>query len=134
MLKSTGIYEKITGDVRVTALPVYMEQESMPDKHSYTWAYIINIANLGDKDIQLVNRHWQITNARGHIEEVKGSGVVGEQPIIKAGSMFEYTSGTTLTTPSGFMGGSYNMLKGNDMFSVEIPTFALDTADKITIN
>jgi len=85
------------------------------------------IENQGTETVQLLSRHWMITNARGELSEVKGPGVVGEQPILKPGEGFEYTSGAPLNTPSGMMGGAYQMeSESGERFDIEIPTFSLD--------
>ena len=85
------------------------------------------IENQGKETVRLLNRHWMITNARGELTEVKGPGVVGEQPILKPGESFEYTSGAPLDTPTGMMGGAYEMeTDSGERFPIEIPTFSLD--------
>jgi ApaG protein len=85
------------------------------------------IENQGKETVQLLSRHWMITNARGDLTEVKGAGVVGEQPILKPGESFEYTSGAPLNTTSGMMGGAYRMeSESGEQFDIEIPTFSLD--------
>jgi ApaG protein len=85
------------------------------------------IENQGPETVQLLSRHWMITNARGELTEVKGPGVVGEKPVLKPGESFEYTSGTPLNTPSGMMGGAYQMeSESGERFDIEIPTFSLD--------
>jgi ApaG protein len=85
------------------------------------------IENQGRETVQLLSRHWMITNARGELTEVKGAGVVGEQPVLKPGESFEYTSGVPLNTPSGMMGGAYQLeSESGERFDIEIPTFSLD--------
>jgi ApaG protein len=85
------------------------------------------IENQGKETVRLLNRHWMITNARGELTEVKGPGVVGEQPVLKPGESFEYTSGAPLDTPTGMMGGAYEMeTDSGERFHIEIPTFSLD--------
>ena len=107
--------------------PTYLETRSSPDSSQYFWAYRVTIENRGGETVQLLSRHWMITNARGELTEVKGPGVVGEQPVLKPGESFEYTSGAPLNTPSGMMGGAYQMEnEGGERFDIEIPTFSLD--------
>ena len=121
------MYRANTHDIEVTAEPFYLEDRSDPEDSHYIWAYRITIANKSDQAVTLVARHWQITDARGKVEVVDGEGVVGEQPELEPGDSFQYTSGCPLTTPSGFMVGSYDM-RGEDgaVFSVDIPAFSLD--------
>ena len=107
--------------------PTYLEARSSPDSSEYVWAYRVVIENQGLETVQLLSRHWMITNARGELTEVKGPGVVGEQPVLKPGERFEYTSGAPLNTPSGMMGGAYQMeSESGERFDIEIPTFSLD--------
>ena len=107
--------------------PTYLESRSSPDDSQYFWAYRVIIENQGRETVQLLSRHWMITNARGEMTEVKGPGVVGEQPILKPGESFEYTSGAPLDTSSGMMGGAYQMeTDSGERFDIEIPTFSLD--------
>src|SRR3984885_10784193 len=98
-------YRAITRGIAVSVEPTYLEARSSPDSSQYFWAYRIVIENQGRETVQLLSRHWMITNARGELTEVKGSGVVGEQPVLKPGESHAYTSGTSLNTPSGMMGG-----------------------------
>ena len=107
--------------------PTYIEKRSSPHNAQYFWAYRVIIENQGRETVQLLSRHWMITNARGELTEVKGPGVVGEQPVLKPGESFEYTSGAPLDTPSGMMGGAYQMeSERGERFDIEIPTFSLD--------
>lgn len=116
-----------TADIVVNVRPQYLPEQSEPDRDYYVWAYTITIANEGTSTVQLRARHWKITDANGKLHEVKGDGVIGEQPILTAGDSFEYTSGTPLTTPSGFMEGTYQMQnETGDTFLVTIPAFPLD--------
>jgi ApaG protein len=100
------------------------------------WAYKVNIQNRGQDTVQLLNRHWKITDKLGRLQEVRGSGVVGEQPVIKPGESFEYTSGCPLETPSGIMAGTYQMsTAAGERFEIEIPAFSLDSPyDNAAIN
>jgi ApaG protein len=116
-----------TRRIAVSVEPTYLESRSSPDSSQYFWAYRVIIENQGWETVQLLSRHWMITNARGELTEVKGPGVVGEQPLLKPGESFEYTSGAPLNTPSGMMGGAYQMQTDNgECFDIEIPTFSLD--------
>lgn len=111
----------------VSVEPTYLGAKSSPDDSQYFWAYRVIIENHGRETVQLLNRHWMISNSCGELTEVKGPGVVGEQPVLKPGERHEYTSGAPLDTPSGMMGGSYQMeSETGERFDVEIPTFSLD--------
>ena len=122
------MYSMITKDIEITVEPEYLADRSTPDEGRYFWAYTIEIANNGSRTVQLVSRHWIILDAHGRREEVRGAGVVGEQPILKAGETFRYTSGCPLTTPSGIMSGTYRMVdEDGRSFDVVIPTFSLDS-------
>ncbi|MSP83496.1 MAG: Co2+/Mg2+ efflux protein ApaG [Alphaproteobacteria bacterium] len=121
-------YQKTTRDITITVQPAYLEDQSQPTKGHFVWAYQVRIENGGHETVQLLNRHWRITDARGRNHEVRGPGVVGEQPVLKPGEAFEYTSGTPLATPSGFMVGSYGMeTAGGEQFDAEVPAFSLDS-------
>ncbi|HEX3893241.1 MAG TPA: Co2+/Mg2+ efflux protein ApaG [Terracidiphilus sp.] len=120
-------YVANTRGIAVSVEPTYLETKSAPDSAQYFWAYRVVIENQGPETVQLLSRHWMITNARGELTEVKGPGVVGEQPVLKPGERFEYTSGAPLNTPSGMMGGAYQMESASgERFDIEIPTFSLD--------
>jgi ApaG protein len=112
-------------------VPTYLEADSSPSNSQYLWAYSVTIENQGRETVQLLSRHWMITNARGELTEVRGSGVIGQQPILKPGERHAYTSGAPLNTPSGMMGGSYQMESGSgERFDVEVPTFSLDSPNQ----
>ena len=121
-----GIKNKVT----VLVEPIYLEDHSDPSEDSYLWAYKVKIKNDGHDRVKLISRHWKIFDSNGNFREVKGKGVVGEQPTIEPGDEFEYTSGTPLNTTSGLMHGTYKMLdfKGQE-FEVNIPAFSLDIPD-----
>ena len=120
-------YRANTREIAVSVEPTYLEARSSPDSSQYFWAYRVIIENQGPETVHLLSRHWMITNARGELTEVKGPGVVGEQPVLKPGESFEYTSGAPLDTPSGMMGGPYQMeSERGERFDIEIPTFSLD--------
>lgn len=122
------MYTATTRAICVTVRPQYLPDESEPQKAQHVWAYKVRIENKGDVAVQLRSRHWKITDALGRQQEVKGPGVVGKTPRLRPGEMFEYTSGTSLSTPSGFMGGTYQMVsETGENFDIEIPTFSLDT-------
>ncbi len=122
------MYSETTREIRVTVEPTYLDDQSAPDRNHYVWAYKVQIANEGIETVRLLNRHWKITDSRGHMQEVMGAGVVGEQPTLRAGELFEYTSGTPLPTPSGIMVGSYEMESATgERFAVRIPAFSLDS-------
>jgi ApaG protein len=126
-MRSSTPYLANTRGIVVSVEPTYLETRSSPESSQYLWAYRVIIENQGRETVQLLSRHWMITNARGELTEVKGPGVVGEQPILKPGQSFEYTSGVPLDTPSGMMGGAYQMESdGGERFDIEIPTFSLD--------
>ena len=124
-------YRANTRDIAVSVEPTYLEARSSPDSSQYFWAYRVIIENQGRETVQLLSRHWMITNARGELAEVKGPGVVGEQPVLKPGESFEYTSGAPLDTPSGMMGGAYQMeSESGERFDIEIPMFSLDSPNQ----
>ena len=121
-------YEATTQGVKVSVQPFYLEDESDPEEGRYFWAYQVRIENTSEESLQLKTRYWRITDSAGRPEEVRGEGVVGEQPIIEPGFVFEYTSGAPLGTASGFMAGHYRMHKNDgSSFEVEIPAFSLDS-------
>jgi ApaG protein len=113
-----------------------MADKSSPDNSYFFWAYTIKLINRGRETVQLKTRHWRITDAFGRLQEVRGAGVVGEQPVLKPGQDFEYTSGVPLPTPSGFMTGTYGMVTTTgEPFDIEIPPFSLDLPQEArTIN
>lgn len=118
---------KFKNKIKILVQPTYLEDHSDPSENSYLWAYTVKIKNNGDDTIKLISRHWKIFDSNGSFREVKGKGVVGEQPIIHPGDEFEYTSGTPLKTNSGLMHGSYQMEDFNgESFEVLIPPFSLD--------
>jgi ApaG protein len=121
-------YEETTRDIRVAVEPHFLDDQSEPEENRYFWAYRVTIENNGREPMQLLSRYWRITDARGRIREVRGAGVVGEQPVIPPGRAFEYTSGAPLETPSGFMSGTYQMrAQSGESFEIGIPMFALES-------
>ena len=121
------MYTKTTKNINITVNSYYLEEQSEPDEQHYVWAYQVTINNLSRDTVQLKNRYWKIIDSNGTKQEVRGEGVVGEQPILNPGEKFEYTSGTPLSTPSGFMEGYYEMeTKNGNKFEATIPLFSLD--------
>ncbi|MBX6746762.1 MAG: Co2+/Mg2+ efflux protein ApaG [Acetobacteraceae bacterium] len=122
-------YSQVTRDIRVTVRAFYLADQSEPERGHFVWAYRITITNEGRQAVQLLKRTWLITDAQGRTQRVHGDGVVGEQPLLEPGESFEYTSGTPLATPSGFMRGTYHMVVSatGEAFDVAIPTFSLDS-------
>ena len=126
------MYTSITNNIRVTVQPVYLEEQSTADDGYYVWAYTIDVENSTEQTVQLLNRYWHITDGDGQVEEVKGEGVVGEQPILKPGEAFQYTSGASLRTSSGIMQGHYEMVdEDNEHFNIQIPAFSLDSTEQL---
>lgn len=116
---------------QVDVQPQYLPEQSAPEQGLYSFAYTITITNSGEVPAQLISRHWLITSAHGEVEEVKGLGVVGHQPLLKPGESFEYTSGCRLRTPSGSMQGSYFCVaEDGERFEVDIPAFILDDGSR----
>lgn len=125
------MYQATTRGITVSVTPAFLEAQSDPDNGRWVWAYTIAIENEGTETVQLRSRHWQITDASGRLEEVRGPGVVGEEPVISPGDSFTYTSGCPLQTPSGFMRGSYRMEREDGTsFDIAIPPFPLDLPAK----
>lgn len=121
------MYVAVTHDIEVTVEPEYLADRSEPDEDRYFWAYHVTVANHSEETVQLQARYWRITDSTGRTEEVRGAGVVGEQPILNPGDSFSYTSGCPLKTSSGIMMGEYQMEGANGArFAVEIPAFSLD--------
>ena len=122
------MYRAVTRDIRITVTPQYLADRSSAEDGRFFWAYTIEIVNLGTVTVQLRTRHWIITDATGHKQEVKGRGVVGEEPVLAPGERFEYTSGVPLPTASGFMTGRYQIVtEAGERFEVDVPTFSLDS-------
>lgn len=112
--------------IKVDVETAYIGEQSIPDLHRYVFAYTVTIKNTGSLPAKLLTRHWIITDANGKVQEVRGEGVVGEQPYLRPGEDFQYSSGTMLETPVGSMRGSYQMLADNGVeFDAEIPAFTL---------
>ena len=121
------MYSAVTREIRVQVEPVYLDDQSEPENAQYVWAYRVHIENEGTETVQLLTRYWHITDGMGRVQEVRGAGVVGEQPVLNPGERYEYTSGTPLPTPSGIMKGSYQMsTPSGEKFDIEVPVFSLD--------
>ncbi|MDQ0511954.1 Co2+/Mg2+ efflux protein ApaG [Ancylobacter amanitiformis] len=121
------MYRATTRGVQVTVTPRFSPERSNPERSQYFWAYTVEIVNLGSETVQLTSRHWIITDALGRVQEVRGAGVVGEQPVLPPGGQFDYTSGVPLTTATGIMEGSYSMVTpGGEVFEAAVPAFSLD--------
>lgn len=113
-------------EMTVTVRTQYLEDQSNPDASQYVFAYAVTIKNTGSVTAQLISRHWLITDANDQVQEVRGLGVVGHQPLLAPGEQFEYTSGTSLTTPQGTMRGNYFCVaEDGEQFQSKIPEFAL---------
>ena len=128
------MYSETTDSIRVTVKPIYLEEQSSPGDNHFVWAYQVQIENLGEERVQLLARYWRITDSMGRVQEVRGAGVVGEQPVLEPGESYEYTSGTPLATPSGIMVGTYEMENAQgERFDVAVPAFSLDSPHQ-TVN
>jgi len=122
------MYDLTTESINVSVTPAYLDDQSSPEEGYYLWAYTIKIENRGAEVVQLKSRYWRITDEQGQVQEVRGPGVVGEQPVLEPGQSFEYTSGAPLSTPSGIMHGAYQMESATGrLFNVEVPAFSLDS-------
>jgi ApaG protein len=134
--RNNVMYKVVTRNIEVVVTPRFVADRSSPENNYFFWAYTISITNNGTDTVQLKTRYWRITDANGRRQEVRGAGVVGEEPTLKTGESFEYTSGVPLQTPSGFMVGSYGMVgAAGELFDIDVPAFSLDSAEsKRTIN
>jgi ApaG protein len=122
------MYRAVTRKIEVTVEPNFLPERSSAERNQYSWSYTIAITNSGAETVQLRTRHWIITDATGRTQEVRGEGVIGEQPVLAPGERFEYTSFVPLPTASGFMAGSYQMVnESGERFEIEVPTFSLDS-------
>jgi ApaG protein len=118
--------EAVTRNIRVSTQARYVAQRSRPDEGVWFFAYRVELENLGEETVQLLSRHWVITDGEGRVEEVRGAGVVGEQPVLESGTVFHYTSACPLPTPFGTMHGSYQMVTvDGDRFDAHIAPFSL---------
>ena len=124
------ISDAVTKDIRVEVLSRYSPENSRPLEDNWIFQYTVRITNQGTETVQLLTRHWIITDALGRRQEVRGEGVVGKQPVLAPGERFEYTSGVPLPTASGFMTGRYQMVtESGEHFEIDVPTFSLDSPD-----
>lgn len=122
------MYKAVTRGIRVTVTPRFVDEESSPDESRFFFAYTVEITNLETERVQLQARYWKIVDGNGQVQEVRGAGVVGKQPVLGPGETFTYTSGCPLTTPDGTMEGSYSMVTaGGESFTAQIPAFSLDS-------
>ncbi len=126
MMSQIFPYAATTGAITVRVAPRYLEDQSDAARGYHVWAYQVRVENASDVPVQLLSRHWIITDGQGRVEEVVGDGVVGVQPVIGPGQAYDYVSGCPLPTPSGTMHGSYTMTSASGRFDVEIPAFALE--------
>jgi ApaG protein len=118
----------VTRGISVTVTPRFMPEESSPENGRYFFAYTVEIINTGLERVQLRSRYWKIIDGNGNVQEVRGAGVVGKQPVLGPGESFHYTSGCPLTTPDGTMEGCYVMVTaGGETFQADIPAFSLDS-------
>lgn len=126
------MYTRTTNRIKVTVVPLYLDEQSNPGLHHYVWSYTIHLENMGGDTVQLLSRYWHITDATGGVQEVRGAGVVGEQPVLRAGDSYSYTSGASLRTPSGLMLGNYEMTREDgERFLIDIPAFSLDSPEQV---
>jgi len=120
------VYQALTRSILVRVQPSYSPEDSDPDESRYIWGYVVEIENHGEETVQLISRHWIITDARNRVEEVRGDGVVGEQPTLGPREAFRYNSMCPLTTSSGAMRGSYQLVTADgEAFDAAIPEFSL---------
>lgn len=133
---ASNMYRAVTRKIEVSVTPRFLPERSSETEGYYFWAYTIGIRNQSTETVQLKTRHWRITDGNGRLQEVRGPGVVGEEPVLKPGESYEYTSGVPLQTASGFMLGSYGMVsESGEQFDIEVPAFSLDSpANKRVIN
>ncbi len=124
------MYRAITRNIAVEVEPFYLVDQSEPSENRYVWGYRVTIENNSDEFVQLLSRYWHITDASGKVEEVRGPGVVGDQPELNPGDSYQYASGCPLSTPSGIMVGRYTMRnEAGEMFDIAIPAFSLYLPD-----
>ena len=130
------MYERETRRIRVAVKPAYLDDQSDPDDDRYVWSYTVTIENRSEEPVQLLSRYWNITDGSGRVQEVRGAGVVGAQPVIAPGEKFQYTSGCPLPTDSGAMSGHYMFERDDGVWlKVAIPAFSLDAPSaKRTLN
>lgn len=130
------MYRATTRDIEVVVEPFYLEEQSDPAEGRFVWGYKVAIVNNSDVTVRLISRYWHITDENGLVDEVRGPGVVGEQPVLEPGDSYQYSSGCPLDTPSGLMHGRYSMEAATgELFDVAIPAFSLDLPGRLrTLN
>ncbi|MGD9979795.1 MAG: Co2+/Mg2+ efflux protein ApaG [Hyphomonadaceae bacterium] len=122
------MYEQETAGMIVRVAPQFLPEESRPEDNRFVWSYTIEIENRRPDPVQLMSRYWRITDENGATQEVRGEGVIGQQPVIEPGQSFRYSSAAPLAAPSGVMMGVYSMQRGNgEAFDINVPLFALDS-------
>lgn len=123
------MYQQETAGVIVRVEPQFLPEESSPDEGRFVWAYTIEIENRSPQTVQLISRFWRITDENGITQEVRGAGVIGQQPVLEPGESFRYTSAAPLAAPSGVMMGAYSMVRvdNGEAFDIAVPAFALDS-------
>lgn len=123
------VFQQITSGMKVRVEPAFLESESDPEQGRYVWSYAVDVENQSPEPVQLLSRYWRITDALGITQEVRGQGVIGQQPVIAPGESFSYSSAAPLNAPSGLMHGHYEMarLHSGDRITVNVPAFALDS-------
>lgn len=127
MTKNLNTFYSTTNDVKVAVSPEYLENHSDPDSSQFVWAYHVEIENASQDTIQILSRHWRITDSNGNSQEIVGDGLVGQKPTLRPGETFDYSSGTPLTTSSGFMSGTFHAIsEKSGRFEITVPAFALD--------
>jgi ApaG protein len=120
------MYRAVTRNIEVVVEPEFLPDQSEPEKNQFAWAYTVQITNRGGETVQLKARYWRITDGNGKLHEVRGPGVIGQEPVLKPGQRFRYTSGCPLTTPDGIMVGQYFMVgQTGESFAIDIPAFPL---------
>lgn len=128
------MYSQTTRGIEVRVRPIYLREHSVPEQNHYVWAYHVELENHGTETVQLLNRYWHISDSQGHVQEVRGPGIVGKHPILAPGERHDYNSFTHLPTPTGAMRGSYEMRNQEGaVFEVEIPKFPLVVACRLVI-
>jgi ApaG protein len=127
-----NVYSLTTNNILIKSKPEYLDSESIPEERHYIWSYHITIENMGKEIIQLINRYWHITDGNGIVQEVRGAGVIGLQPVILPNEVFEYVSSVSLSTPTGIMHGYYQFQKNDKTsFTSQIPVFSLDSTEQL---
>ncbi len=128
-MKAFFPYATTTADITVRVAPRFLDEQSDPEGGEWVWSYHIRVENGSTDDVQLLSRHWIITDGDGRVEHVRGPGVVGDQPVIVPGGSYDYVSGCPLPTSSGTMTGTFTMAAREALFDVAIPSFSLDMPD-----